>query len=106
MVHRGPRPWAQFPILKEPYNLLYHCSTRLCCKYRVSPKPVKNRHCNFLPLGGGADGNAFPVQILTQPVVQLRQAPKLEVCHGLLRLLDLGRVADITGGILRHRNGT
>lgn len=56
-------------------------------------------------LSSGADGDALPIQILAEAVVKLRQAAKLQVGHGLLRLLDLRRIADITGGVLRHGGG-
>ena len=42
------------------------------------------------------------VEVLAQAVVELRQAPQLEVGHGLARLLDLRRIADIAGCVLRH----
>lgn len=55
-----------------------------------------------LPFARLADGDTFSFQVLAESVVELGQAAQLQVCHALLVLLDLGRVADITGGVLRH----
>lgn len=54
------------------------------------------------PFAGLGDGDALPLEVLTQTVVEFGQAAQLQVGHGLLVLLDLGRVADVTGGVLRH----
>lgn len=55
-----------------------------------------------LPFACLADGDTFSFQILTETIVELGKATQLQVCHTLLVLLDLGRVADITGSVLRH----
>lgn len=49
-----------------------------------------------------ADGDTFSFKVLTETVVELGEPTQLQVCHALLILLDLGRVADITGSVLRH----
>ena len=58
-----------------------------------------------LPLGSSADRDTFALKVLTQAVVQLCQTPQLEVGHRLPGLLDLRRVADIAGCVLRHLGG-
>lgn len=54
---------------------------------------------------GLADGDTFSFKVFTETVVKLGKAAQLQVCHALLVLLDLGRVADITGSVLRHVGG-
>ena len=56
----------------------------------------------ILPFACLADGDTFSLQVFTEAVVELSQATQLQVCHALLVLLDLSRVADITGSVLRH----
>lgn len=58
-----------------------------------------------IPLGSGADGNALAVEVFPQTVVKLCQPPQLEISHRLAGLLDLRRVANIAGGVLRHLEG-
>ena len=57
------------------------------------------------PLSGLTDWNPLPVEILAQPVVKLGQAAEFQVGHALLILLDLSRVADVSGCVLRHLVG-
>lgn len=56
-------------------------------------------------LGSVADGNPFPLEVLAQPVVQLGEPPQLQISHRLLVLLNLRRIANIAGGVLRHCGG-
>lgn len=53
-------------------------------------------------LAGLADGNSFPLEILAQSAVELCQSTQLQICHALLVLLDLRRVADVSACVLRH----
>lgn len=54
------------------------------------------------PLGGLRDWYPLTLKILTESVVELCQPAELEVGHRLLVLLDLRRIANVTGGVGRH----
>jgi len=47
-------------------------------------------------LGGLRDWYPLTLEILAESVIELGQAAELEVGHGLLVLLDLRRIANIT----------
>lgn len=59
-----------------------------------------------LPLGSLGNRDSFSLKVFSQTAVKLRQASQLEISHGLLVLLDLRRIADVPGGVLRHDAGS
>lgn len=70
---------------REALWVSYACCLLCALSSRCQPSVIRMD----LPLGCGADGNAFALQIFAKTAVELCQAAKLEVGHGLAGSAEL-----------------
>lgn len=107
VVRTGLRPWGLAPRRWAPCSLGCRCSRRLCCASGLALCDGDEAKVSqsSLPLGRLAHGDAFPLEVFAQAVVELGQSAELEVGHALLGLLDLRRVADIARRVGGHVDG-